>query len=340
MSLQTTAPNQTSLPVPIPAVIISGFLGSGKTTLLLAVLHHMRRLGRKVAVLMNEFGDISIDGELLRGEGFSVVELSDGCICCQIGEDFVQAFTEVAARQPEFIFVEATGLADPVDLLDQATAPHLLDRVTISRLVTVADPRNFTRLSKVLKAIVKRQTQFADVVVIGKADEATPEQIADIRRYVEENNPYAQVYLATHGIVAGDETFRWLLAEIEPAERERRRAAMREKIAALNEQEYKAHTDFHSMSCRLLRPLLRERFEQFMRQLPSDIVRAKGFLRFEGEEGLWVMMYVNGDLYIRPVTLSPSPEEHLVFIGARIDHAQLTSALLACEGRRRPLAIV
>lgn len=330
----------TAVSSPIPAVVLSGFLGSGKTTLLLAVLHHMRRLGRKVAVLMNEFGDISIDGELLRGEGFSVMELSDGCICCQIGEDFVQAFTEVAARNPEMIFVEATGLADPVDLLDQATAPHLLDRVTVAKMVTVADPRNFTRLSKVLKAIVKRQTQFADVVVIGKADEATPEQIAEIRRYVAENNPYAPIHLATHGRVPGDEDFHWLLADIEPAERERRRAAMRANLEALQEDAYKAHTDFHSLSCRLLRPLARDRFEAFMRNLPSDIVRAKGFLRFDGEDGLWVMMYVNGDLYLRPVTLSPSPEEHLVFIGAKLDHAQLAQALTACEAHRRALAVL
>ncbi len=331
---------QAPAPSPAPAIVISGFLGSGKTTLLLAALHHLRRLGRKVAVLMNEFGDISIDGEILRGEGFSVMELSDGCICCQIGEDFVQAFTEVASRKPELIFVEATGLADPVDLLDQATAPHLLDRVTVVKMVTVADPKNFTRLGKVLRAIVKRQTQFADVVVIGKADEATPEQIADIRRYVEEHNPHAPVYLATQGQVPGDEGFRWLLADVEPAERERRRAAMRANLDALSEDEYKAHTDFHSLSCRLLRPLARERFERFMQSLAPDVVRAKGFVRFEGEAGLWVTMYVNGDLYIRPVTLSPSPEEHLVFIGAKLDHARLAKDLAACEARRRALAVL
>ncbi|MFQ3640562.1 MAG: GTP-binding protein [Chloracidobacterium sp.] len=191
-----------------------------------------------------------------------------------------------------------------------------------------------------LKAIVKRQTQFADVVVISKADEATPKQIADIRAYVEENNPHAPVYLVTNGQVAGDEEFRWLLADVEPAERERRRAAMRASLEALSEADYKAHTDFHSMSCRLLRPLVRSRFEHFMRNLPSDIIRAKGFLRFAGEDGLWVMMYVNGDLYIRPVTLSPSPEEHLVFIGATLDHARLASDLTACEAQRRALAVL
>ncbi|HNG95577.1 MAG TPA: GTP-binding protein, partial [Acidobacteriota bacterium] len=140
---------------PIPTYVLSGFLGSGKTTLLLELLRFARARKIKAAVLMNEFGDISIDGELLTGEGFSVMELSDGCICCQIGEDFVQAFTEVASRGPEVIFVEATGLADPVDLIDQATMPHLLAMVQIAKLVTVADPQNFPRLSQVLKAIVK-----------------------------------------------------------------------------------------------------------------------------------------------------------------------------------------
>ena len=207
-------------------------------------------------------------------------------------------------------------------------------------MVTVADPKNFTRLSKVLKAIVKRQTQFADVLVISKADEATPEQIADIRKYVEENNPYAPVYLATNGRVSGDEDFRWLLVDVEPVERERRRAAMRASLEALSGDDYRAHTDFHSMSCRLLRPLVRDRFEHFMRHLPSDVIRAKGFLRFEGEDGLWVMMYVNGDLYIRPVTLSPAPEEHLVFIGAKLDHARLASDLAACEAQRRALTVL
>jgi G3E family GTPase len=84
---------------PVPTFVLSGFLGSGKTTLLLEILHTLRAAGRKVAVLMNEFGDISIDGELLKGEGFNVMELSDGCICCQIGEDLVQAFTEVVSRR-------------------------------------------------------------------------------------------------------------------------------------------------------------------------------------------------------------------------------------------------
>lgn len=325
---------------PIPTYVISGFLGSGKTTLLLEILRYMRSIGRKVAVLMNEFGDISIDGELLSGEGFTVTELSDGCICCQIGEDFVQAFTDISTRHPEMIFVEATGLADPVDLIDQATAPHLLERVRIERMVTVADPKNFPRLSKVLKAIVKRQTQFADVLVISKADEAPAEQIAQIREYVAEHNPHAPVLLVTNGVVSGDEEFRWLLGETDQAETERRRAAMRAAMETLSDEEYKAHTSFHTMSCQLVRALDRAKFETFMRTLPPEILRAKGFARFEGDAGLWVVMYVNGDLYIRPAVLAPAPDEHLVFIGSCLDHAALAGGLTACEAKRRSLAVL
>jgi G3E family GTPase len=325
---------------PVPTFVLSGFLGSGKTTLLLEILHTLRAAGRKVAVLMNEFGDISIDGELLKGEGFNVMELSDGCICCQIGEDLVQAFTEVVSRRPEMIFVEATGLADPVDLIDQATAPHLLPLIHIAKMTTVADPKNFPRLSKVLKAIVKRQTQFADVVVISKSDEASPDQIAEIRRYVSEHNPHAPILLVANGRVSGDEEFQWLLRETGPEDLSDKRAAMRAAIHTLSDEDYRAHGDFHTLSCQLVRPLVRNQFEAFLRALPAEILRAKGFVRFDGEPGIWVMMYVNGDLYIRPVNLSPSPEEHLVFIGSRLDHAALAGGLTACEAKRRSLAVL
>lgn len=324
---------------PIPTYILSGFLGSGKTTLLIELLRFSRFHGRKVAVLMNEFGDINIDGELLTGEGFSVIELSDGCVCCQIGEDFIQAFTEVARRLPEMIFVEATGLADPVELLDQATMPHLLPLIHVTKLVTVADPKNFPRLSKVLEKIVRRQVQFADAVFISKTDEATPDQIAEIQQTIARLNPHAPVWAGIQGQVPDDADYRWLFTEEASETLTAKRAAMRASVDALSDEEYQTHRDFHTLSCRLVRPLEREKFETFLRHLPPEILRAKGFIRFVNDPQLWVVMFVNGDIYLRPAQLSPAPEEHLVFIGSMLDHARIAAELTACEAGRRSLSL-
>src|SRR5258706_12772100 len=105
----------------IPVHLISGFLGSGKTTLLQNLLNYCLTQGIKPAVLMNEYGEVNIDGELLRGQGNTVREMTNGCICCTIGGTLGLALQDVAARKPDVIFIEATGLADPVELIDQAT---------------------------------------------------------------------------------------------------------------------------------------------------------------------------------------------------------------------------
>jgi len=104
----------------IPVHLISGFLGSGKTTLLQNLLDYCLTQGLKPAVMMNEYGEVSIDGELLRGQGFTIREMTNGCICCTIGGTLGLALQEVAARKPDVIFIEATGLADPIELVDQA----------------------------------------------------------------------------------------------------------------------------------------------------------------------------------------------------------------------------
>ncbi|MEW6297963.1 MAG: GTP-binding protein, partial [Thermodesulfobacteriota bacterium] len=121
----------------IPLHLISGFLGSGKTTLLRRLLDYCLAKGLKPAVMMNEYGEVNIDGELLRGQGYAVREMTNGCICCTIGGTLGLALQEVAARKPDVIFLEATGLADPVELIDQATKEDVLPLVRLASLVAV-----------------------------------------------------------------------------------------------------------------------------------------------------------------------------------------------------------
>jgi G3E family GTPase len=128
----------------IPVHLISGFLGSGKTTLLQRLLDRCLAQGLKPAIMMNEYGEVNIDGALLRGQGYSVREMTNGCICCTIGGTLGLALQEVASLKPDVIFIEATGLADPVELIDQATKEDVLPLVRLASLVAVLDPLNFS----------------------------------------------------------------------------------------------------------------------------------------------------------------------------------------------------
>src|SRR2546425_11544283 len=123
----------------IPVHLISGFLGSGKTTLLQRLLNHCLATGRKPAVMMNEYGEVNIDGELLRGQGYAVREMTNGCICCTIGGSLGLALQEVVALKRDVVFVEATGLADPLDLIDQITKQDVLPFVRLPSLAAASD---------------------------------------------------------------------------------------------------------------------------------------------------------------------------------------------------------
>src|SRR5262245_38381277 len=154
----------------IPVHLISGFLGSGKTTLLRRLLDYCIAGGIKPAVMMNEYGEINIDGELLRGQGYSVREMTNGCICCTIGGTLGIAIQDVIAFGPDVIFIEATGLADPVELIDQITKEEVLPFVRLASLIAVLDPVNFDRLAEEVHSGIRQQTELADVVLINKRD--------------------------------------------------------------------------------------------------------------------------------------------------------------------------
>ncbi len=131
----------------VPCTVVTGFLGAGKTTLVRNMLEHSG--GRRLAVIVNEFGDIGIDGEILKGCGIDncseddIVELANGCICCTVADDFVPALDQILARQPavDHILIETSGLALPKPLVQAFQWPAIMDRVTVDGVVAVVDGR-------------------------------------------------------------------------------------------------------------------------------------------------------------------------------------------------------
>ena len=299
----------------IPLHLISGFLGSGKTTLLKRLLDHCLASGLKPAVMMNEYGEVNIDGELLRGQGFSVREMSNGCICCTIGATLGLALQEVAALGPDVIFVEATGLADPIELIDQATKEEVLTVVRLASLIAVLDPVNFARLAEELHAGIRQQTELADFVLLNKRDLAAAATLADLTAQIRQLNPRAQIVLTERGEM---DYGRILAASASTARPPQSR------------QPSPAHDHFHTLTHLCDAPLDRVRFEALMRSLPPTVWRAKGFVRFTDSEEQWMFQYVAGELDMEWIDLLPEPPEHVVFIGKGFDRSALHAALLAC----------
>jgi G3E family GTPase len=299
----------------IPVHLISGFLGSGKTTLLQRLLHHCLATGLKPAVMMNEYGEVNIDGELLRGQGYTVREMTNGCICCTIGGTLGLALQEVAALKPDVIFIEATGLADPVELIDQATKEDVLPLVRLASLIAVLDPLNFARLAEEVHSGIRQQTELADLVLINKRDLADTDTLETLVAQVRDINPRARVLPTERGAMDYN-----LLLNV--------KGEVTRPIAYTHQAP--VHDHFHTLTVLCEAPFVRERFEHFVQSLPPAVWRAKGFIRFVGSDEQWMFQFVAGDFALEWIDLLPEPPEHVVFIGKGFNREALQEALLAC----------
>ena len=299
----------------IPTHLISGFLGSGKTTFLQHLLDQCLAQGLKPAVMMNEYGEVNIDGELLRGRGYAVREMTNGCICCTIGGTLGLALQEVATFKPEVIFIEATGLADPVELIDQVTKEDVLPLVRLASVIAVLDPINFARFAEEVHTGIRQQTELADIVLINKRDLADELTLHTLAAQVRALNPRAGILFTERGQVPYEQ----LLCNQE-----------RVTSSLAQNRQVSVHDHFHTLTVLCDRALVRTCFEQYIRSLPGTVWRAKGFVRFTDSAEQWMFQYVGHDFALEWIDLLPEPPEHVVFIGKDFPRQELRDALLAC----------
>lgn len=173
----------------IPINIVTGFLGSGKTTLLARLLKENE--GRKkIAVLMNEIGEVSIDAKLLEGYPVDMFELNDGCICCSVNEDFLTVIDEIAEKyDPDLCVIETTGIANPISIIYSLYNP----RFVLDAVITTVDACNFLRMKEEID-VADDQVSAADVVLLTKTDITSETEAEKVEAEIRRQNPHCRIF--------------------------------------------------------------------------------------------------------------------------------------------------
>jgi cobalamin biosynthesis protein CobW len=297
--------------------ILTGFLGSGKTTLLRHVLDHGLK-GKPVAVVMNEIGEVGIDGKVVTGLSNveKMVELSSGCICCTIDDyRFDLAIQEIVDTvKPHVIIIESTGLADPEPLAYRVKTAGLgLDAV-----ITVVDAANVDRQLAETE-VARAQIQAADFLVVNKLDLVDERARGAVEKRLAKLNPRAERFRTVRGAIDSELLFATGVATY----RERARTT----------SEHLHHDGIGSFLYRTPHPLDQERFARVLDRLPKSVLRAKGVVRFAGRDWQGLFNFTCGRHELAWVKLPNVEETQAVFIGREIEkHAdRIRAALAACE---------
>lgn len=188
----------------IPTTVVTGFLGAGKTTLVNHILERTRPL--PIGIVVNEFGEVGIDGQLIVADEESVVEINNGCLCCTVRSDLVKSVLQLLARygdRLERLIVETSGLADPAPVLQTFLAdPDVRERVELESVIAVVDARHAR--SQMSDDIAREQIVFADRIVVNKTDLAAPAELAALESSIRALNPMATLDFVTRAAVAID----------------------------------------------------------------------------------------------------------------------------------------
>jgi len=323
----------------VPVTILTGFLGAGKTTLLNRILTGNH--GLRVGVLVNDFGAVNIDAELVVGVDDGMVSLANGCVCCQIRDDLIESVTALLARpQPvEYILLEASGVADPAGIFMTFSDPGLRDRIRLDSVTCVVDADQVFAHPEYppLLDLKLRQVGFADMLILNKAALAGPGQVAKVRAWLDEHfsrlriveTDYCQVPCQ---ILLG-------VGRFDPA-----RADINSPAAGQGGTEPGCHdnhsapdhsTVFSTWSYETDQPLALEALRETMRKLPGAVYRAKGVIYTTDVPQQRAVLQVVGrrvDISVQDGWGHRAPRTQIVAIGAvgSLDASMLEKTFTSC----------
>lgn len=331
----------------VPIYLLSGFLGSGKTTLLTQMVEQAQAAGLTPAVLMNELGEVNLDGQLVKKD-VAMAEVLGGCICCSMKGDLSLELNQLLTQyEPDLIIVESTGAAHPMETIDAITETSMYKRVHLQEVVTVVDGAHVLARSKSAKdstfRLMKDQIRCGSLILLNKCDRLSPEEVVELQQLIRSWNEHGVLITTTHCQL---DSWSWLLqqndseqrvnhtfGQYDHLEKEHQHHSIQNDHHHDHNGTHNHHHHSHVMSYTHYwkqRPHS-EQFEQWLAALPQNIYRAKGIVTFRDIPSRFLFQYAYRESDF--MRIEPQGEVHdvAVFIGEHFDRAWLEQQLALLE---------